>query len=116
MTQTTVDSCGEGCAQLDDFKWFLLTDGRAGDLTVPELEIETSDSESGVEFIEPDSTTLQMETLAQQVLCPPVVVQTRPMEGCHTVVPRRLCRGRDVRTRTVRWRWIPNKCPPLRIQ
>ena len=55
----TVDSCGEGCAQLDDFKWFLPTDGRAGDLTAPESEIETSGSESGVEFIEPDSTPLQ---------------------------------------------------------
>ena len=24
--QMTIDSCGERCAQLDDFKWFLLTD------------------------------------------------------------------------------------------
>ena len=52
--QTTVDLCGEGCAQLDDFKWFLPTDERAGDLSAPESEIETSDSESGVDFIEPD--------------------------------------------------------------
>ena len=96
LTQTTVDSCGEGCAQLDNFKWFLPTDGRAGDLTAPELELETSDSESGVEFIEPDSTPLQTETTAQQSLWPPVFVQTRPMEGCHTAVPRRLHRGRDV--------------------
>ena len=73
-TQTTVDSCGEGCAQL------------------------TSDSESGVDFIEPDSTPLRTETTAQQLFCPPVVVQTRPIEGCHTAVPRRLRRGRDVRT------------------
>ena len=29
-TQTTVDSCGERCAQLDDVKWFLPTDERAG--------------------------------------------------------------------------------------
>ena len=97
-TQTMVDSCDEGCAQLDDFKWFLPTDERAGDLTAPESEIETSDSESGVDFIEPDLTPLQTETTAQQLLCPPVVVQTRPMEGCHTAVPRRLRRGRDVRT------------------
>ena len=98
MTQTPVDSCGEGCAQLDDFKWFLPTDGRAGDLTAPESEIDTSDSESGVEFIELDSTPLQTETASQQLLCPPVVVQMRPMEGCHTAVPRRLRRGRDVRS------------------
>ena len=67
LTQTTVDSCGEGCAQLDDFKWFLPTDGRAGDLTAPESEIETSGRESGVEFIETDWTHLQTETTAQQL-------------------------------------------------
>ena len=98
LTQSAVDLCGEGCAQLDDFKWFLPTDVRAGDLSAPESEIETSDSESGVDFIEPDSTPLQTETTTQQLLRPPVVVQTRPMEGCHTAVPRRLRRGREVRT------------------
>ena len=98
LIQTTVDSCGEGCAQLDDFKWFLPTDARAENLSAPELEIKTSDSESGVDFIEPDSTPLQTETTTQRLLRPPVVVQTRPMEGCHTAVPRRLHRGRDVRT------------------
>ena len=85
---------------------------RAGDLSAPESEIETSDSESGVDFIEPDSTPLQTETTTQQLLRPPVVVQTRPMEGCHTAVPRRLRRGRDVQTADK----MPNKCPPLRIQ
>ena len=54
--------------------------------------------ESGVDFIEPDPTPLQKETTTQQLLCPPVVAQTRPMEGCHAAVPRRLCRGLDVRT------------------
>ena len=96
-TQTTVDSCGERCAQLDDFKWFLPTDERAGYLSAPESEIDTSDSESGVDFIDSDSTPLQTESTAQQLLCPPVVVQTRPMEGCHTAVPRRSRRGCDVR-------------------
>ena len=38
-TQTTVDSCGDGCAQLDDFRWFLPTDVRVGDLSAPESEI-----------------------------------------------------------------------------
>ena len=97
-TQTTVDSCGDGCAQLDDFKWFLPTDVRVGNLSAPESEFETSDSESGVDFIEPDSTPLQTVTTTLQLLRPPVVAQTRPMEGCHTAVPRRLRRGRDVRT------------------
>ena len=49
LTPTAVDSCGEGCAQLDDFNWFLPADERAGDLLAPESEIEESDSESEVE-------------------------------------------------------------------
>ena len=57
-----------------------------------------SDSESEVEYIEPDSTHLQTEMTVQQFLCPPVVAQTRPMEGCNPVLPRRLRRGRDVPT------------------
>ena len=56
LTQTANNSCGEGCAQLDDFKWFLPAEERAGDLTAPESEIEMLDSESDVEYIEPDST------------------------------------------------------------
>ena len=74
------------------------TDERAGALSAPESEIETSDTESGVDFIEPVSTPLQIETTNQQLLRPPVVDQTRPMEGCHTGVHRLLRRGRDVRT------------------
>ena len=50
-----------------------------------------------IDFIDSDSTPLQTESTAQQLLCPPVVVQTRPLEGCHTAVPRRSRRGRDVR-------------------
>ena len=84
LIQTAGDSCGEGCAQLDDFKWF--------------LPIEMSDSESEVEYIGPDSTPLQTETTAQQLQCPPVIAQTRPMEGCNPVLPWRLSRGRDVLT------------------
>ena len=98
LGQPTVNLCGEGCAQLDDFKWFLPTDEQAGDLSAPDSEIETSNSESGVDFIEPVSTPVQAEITKQQLLRPPVVDQTRPMEGYHTEVPRRLRRGRDVRT------------------
>ena len=94
LTQKANNSCGEGCTQLDYFKCFLPAEERAGDLTAPESEIETLDSESEVEYIEPDSTPVQTETTAQQLLCPPVVAQTRPMEG--TALPRQLCRGRDV--------------------
>ena len=98
MTQTANDSCGEGGALLDDFKWFLPADERAGEIIAPESEIEMSHSEREVEYIEPDSTHLQTETTAQQLLCPPVVAQTRPMEGCSPVLPRRLRQGRDVLT------------------
>ena len=70
-TQTTVDSCGELYAQLDDFKWFLPTDEWAGDLSALEWEIDTSDSENGVDS---DSIPSQMESTAQQLLCRPVVV------------------------------------------
>ena len=82
---------------LDDFKWFLPTDEWAGDLSAPDSEIEAADSESGVNCIKPVSTPVQAEITKQQLLCPPVVNQTRPMEGYHTVVPRRLRRGRNVR-------------------
>ena len=74
------------------FYWLLPADGRAGDLPAPESEMEASDSESEVEYIEPDSTPLQMK------LCPPMVAQTRPMEGCNPASPRRLRLGCDVLT------------------
>ena len=35
FTPMAVDSCGKGCAQLDNFNWFLPADGRAGDLPAP---------------------------------------------------------------------------------
>ena len=89
-TQMTVDSCGERCAQLDDFKWFLPTDKRGEDLGTPESDIDTSDSEDGVYLIDSDSPPSQTESATQQLVRPPV--------GCHAAAPRRLRRGRDVRT------------------
>ena len=68
LTPTTVDSCGEGCAQLDDFNCFFPADVWARDLPTPESEIEESDSESEANYIEPDSTQVQTDTRAQQVL------------------------------------------------
>ena len=76
LTPTAGDTCGERCAQLDDFNWVLPSDVQAGDLPAPE----------------------QMDTRAQQLLCPPVVTQTRPMEGCGPALPRRLRRGHYVLT------------------
>ena len=83
---------------MDDFNWFLPADERTGDQPAPESEIEMSDSESEVEYIEPDSIPLQTEMTARQLLCPLVVAQTRHMEGCDPALPRRLRRGRDVLT------------------
>ena len=92
------DSCGEGCAQLDDFTWFLPADDRVRDLPAPESEVDVSDSESKVDYIEPDSAPLQITTTAVELLCPTVVTQTRPMEGCDPASPRQLRWGRDVLT------------------
>ena len=73
--------------QSDNDVLYAEEENSAGDLNAPESEIETSDSESGVDFIEPDPT--------QQLLRPPVVAQTRPMDGgrhggggCQTSVRR----------------------------
>ena len=88
LGQPTVDLCGDGCAQLDDFKWFLPTDEWAGDLSAPDSDIEASDSESGVDCIEPVSTPVQADITKQQLLRPPVVNQRRPMEGLsHSSAP-----------------------------
>ena len=110
-SQMADDSCGEGCAQLDDFNWFLPADDWVGDLPAPESEVDMSDSESEVDYVEPDSAPLEITTTAMELLCPPVVTQTRPMEGCDPASPRRLCRGRDVLTKdstvTVDTRQVP---------
>ena len=78
-SQMVDDSCGEGCAQLDNFNWFLPADDQVGDLPAPEYEVDVSDSESEFEYIEPDSAPLQIKTTAVELLCPPVVTQMRPM-------------------------------------
>ena len=80
---TADDSCGGGCAQLDDINWFLPADDRVGDLPAP---VDLSDSESDVDDVEPDSALMQITTMAVE-LCPPVVTQTRPKEGCDPASP-----------------------------
>ena len=93
---TANDSCGEGCAQLDNFNWFLLADDRVGGLPAPQLEVDLSDSENDVDDVVLDPVPVQMKTTAVESLCPPVVAQTRSKEGCDPVSPRRLRLGRDV--------------------
>ena len=96
---TADDSCGEGCAQLDDFNWFLLANDRVGDLPALKSQVDLSDSGSDVDDVEPDLAPVRITTMAVESLCPPVIardLKTRPKEGCDTTSPRRLRRGRDV--------------------
>ena len=90
---TADDSCGEGFAQLDNFNWFLPADVRVGGLPDPGLQVELPDSENDAYDVVPEPFPVQMKTTAVESLCPPVVAQTRPKEGCDPVSPRRMCRG-----------------------
>ena len=96
--QITVDTCGERCAQLDDFKWFLPTDKRGEKSDAPESEFDSSDSENVVYWSASDSSPSQTESATQRLLGPPEVAQTKPKGGCQAAMPRRLRRGRDVWT------------------
>ena len=49
-----------------------------------------------VDDVAPDTVPVRMTTTAVESLCPPVVTQTRPKEGCDPASPRQLRRGRDV--------------------
>ena len=93
---TADDSCGEGCAQLDDFNWFFPADDRVGNLPSPESQVDLSDSDSVVDDVEPDSVLMQITTMAVESWCLPVVAQPRPKEGCDPASPRRLRQGCDV--------------------
>ena len=95
---TVDDSCGEGCAQLDNFNWFIHANNRVGGLPAPELRVDLPDSENDVYDVVPEPFLVQMETTAVESLCPPVVAQTRLKGGGDPVSPRRLGRGRDVLT------------------
>ena len=68
---TADDSCGEGCAQLDDFNWFLPADDWVRDILAPESQVDLSDSESDVDDVEPDPVPVQMTMMAGESLCPP---------------------------------------------
>ena len=96
--QITVDTCGERCAQLDDFNWFLPTDEWNEKSDTLESEIDTSDSGNGVHVNASDSSPSQTEMTTQRLSGPPVVTQTRPKGGCQTAMPRRVRRRRNVRT------------------
>ena len=91
------DSCGEGCAQTISIGFSRPTIGSETYLPAPESQVNLWDSESDVNDVEPDPFfPVQMTTTAVGSLCPPVVTQTRPKEGCDPASPRRLRRGCDV--------------------
>ena len=69
--QITIDACGEQCAQLDDFNWFLPTDEWYGKLEAPESEIDTSYSGNGVHITTSDSSSPEMDTMDAAVVKPP---------------------------------------------
>ena len=94
----SVDACGEQCAQLDDFNWFLPTDEWYGKLDGPESETDTSYSGNGVHITTSDSSSPEMDTMSQRLSGPPVVTQTRPKGGCQTAMPRRKRQRRSVWT------------------
>ena len=90
--QITVDACGEQCAQLDDFNWFLPTDEWYGKSDAQESDIDTLYSGNGVHITTSDFT------MSQRLSSPPVVSQTRPKGGCQTAMPWRKRRRRSVWT------------------
>ena len=61
---TADDSCGQGCAQLDNFNWFLPADDRVGGLPAPELQVDLPDSENDVYDVVPEPFPEQMKTTA----------------------------------------------------
>ena len=63
--QITVDTCGEQCAQLDD--WFLPTDEWNEKSDTPESEIDTSDSGNDVHVNASDSSSPETETTTQRL-------------------------------------------------
>ena len=97
MVSEFVDG-GERCAQLDNVNWFIPADDRVGGLPGPELQMDLPDSENDVCDVVLEPFPVQMKTTAVESLCPPVIAQTRYKGGCDPVLPRRMCRGRDVLT------------------
>ena len=93
-----VDTCGERCAQLDDFSWVRPTEEWNEESDKPESEIDTPHIRDGVCLNTSDLSSPEMGTMRQQLSGAPVVAQTRPKGGCQTAMPRRKRRRRNVRT------------------
>ena len=93
-----VDTCGERCAQLDDFSWPRPTEEWNEESDMPESEIDTPHIGYGVCLNTSDSSSPETGTTRQQLSGAPVVAQTRSKGGCQTAMPRRKRRRRNVRT------------------
>ena len=93
-----VDTCGERCAQLDDFSWIRPTEDWNEESDMPESEIDTPHIGDGVYLNTSHSSSQETGTTKQQLSGAPVVAQTRPKGGCQTAMPRRKRRRRNVRT------------------
>ena len=66
---TADNSCGEGCAQLDNFNWMIPADDRVGGLPGPELQVDLPDIEDDVYDVVPEVFPVQMETTAVESSC-----------------------------------------------
>ena len=77
---------GTCCERLDDFDWVIPAGDLVGRLPRPEEDEELSDIEQDVCEV-PDELPVSMETAVVESLCFPVVIQTRPQEGCDPVLP-----------------------------
>ena len=97
MHPIIVDTCGERCAQLDDFSWIRPTEEWNEESDMPESEIDTPHSGDGVCWNTSDSSSPETGTTRQQWSGAPVVAQTRPKGDSQTSMPRRKRRRRNVR-------------------
>ena len=74
------------CARLDNFDWVVPPYDLAMILPRPELDEESSDVERDVCDV-PDEFPVGIDKTAVELLCLPVVVQTRPQVGCDPDLP-----------------------------
>ena len=98
MHPITVDTCGERCAQLDDFSWIRPTEEWNVESGMPESEIDPPHIGDGVCWNTSDSSSPETGTTRQQLSGAPVVAQTRPKGDSQTAMLRRKRRRRNVRT------------------
>ena len=85
---------GTCCARWNDFDWVIPACDLVGRLPRPEGDEEWSDIEQDVCDV-PDEFPVSMDMAAVESLCFPVVIQTRPQEGCDPFLPLTACKGQE---------------------